>query len=147
MTDPVLAGELVGLEELRPQLLDLRQTGEEPVPADVETPPLALHGPAQAAYLSVGFRDRAGNAPPAEGIGRSQPGRTSAHDDDPRIRIHVGTGHAAAAHDDAPVRGRGRLAYAATPTGTPRRAARWCRRCSSGPARATRGPAHRASSR
>ncbi len=63
-----------------PQHLDGRDLGEEPVPADVESPAVALDGTADPADHVVGFEHRDGRAASGQLIGACQASRPGTND-------------------------------------------------------------------
>ena len=91
VVDAALAGPhqevLVG-EDLVPEVLDRLHLGEEAVAADVEAPPVALDGAADAADHVVGLEDGGGDAELVELEGGGEAGGTGADDDD--VARHVG---------------------------------------------------------
>ena len=63
-----------------PQVPHRADLGEEPVPADVEAPPVALHCLGDPADLGGGLHHGAGHAVLGELVRRGQPGRSGADD-------------------------------------------------------------------
>ena len=77
--------EVVG-QDLVPQIHHLLRLGEEPVAADVEQEPAVAGRAADAAdVVRIGFDHRRGDALLGEQVGRRQPGRPGADDEDVRI--------------------------------------------------------------
>ena len=76
------AQEVVGAEDLEPQVLDRLHLREEAVAADVEAPAVALGGAADPADDGVGLEHRRRDAPLRQHVRGSEPGRTGADHDD-----------------------------------------------------------------
>ena len=94
--DAALAGPqhevLVG-QDLVPQVLDRFDLREEAVAADVEAPPVALDGPADAPHHVVTFEDGRPLPAPGQLVGGRQPCGSSADDHDIVGWLGVGLGH------------------------------------------------------
>ena len=79
--------EVLVRQDLVPEGLDLFDLREEAVAADVEAPAVALDGAADAADDGVGLEDRRRDAVAGDQlVGRGQPGRPGADDDDVGFR-------------------------------------------------------------
>ena len=78
---PRAAQELVGAEDLEPEIVDRLHLGEEAMTADVEAPAVALDGAADPADDRVGFEDRARVTRFRELVRGGEAGRTRSDDD------------------------------------------------------------------
>ncbi len=87
------AQELVGAEDLEPEVVDRLHLGEEPVPTDVEAPPVAHRGAADATHDRVGLEHRGGHAALRQHVGRGEAGRPRPDDDDVVVGFRCGFAH------------------------------------------------------
>ncbi len=96
---PRAAQEVVGPEDLEPQVVDRLHLGEEPVATDVEAPAVAHRGTADPADDLLGLEHLRSDAPLRQHVGRGEAGRSGSDDDDVVIGAGgLGTGGLGARH-------------------------------------------------
>ena len=124
------AQELVGAEDLEPEVVDRLHLGEEAVATDVEAPTVAFRGAADATDDRVALEHGRDHAPLGEHVGRGEPGGAGADDDDVVVgrggvsRPWRGGGRGVGHGEGAPVRLGNSMSATAQAADVPRRGAR-----------------------